>query len=145
MTLLWSVVAPWSHLSAFLLRTVLLFFVLICLSCFELFIFPLLQDTENGFFLDVNEQVSMACSQLTQDPQLKGGYNAMGFSQGAQFLYVTAVLHTWWFLHLANFLFLCEVSFLSAEGIIVKIATSSIKVFVWESGSLVLILPGLFF
>lgn len=50
-----------------------------------------LQDTENGFFKDVNEQVSMACSQLAQDPQLQGGYNAMGFSQGAQFLYVPAV------------------------------------------------------
>lgn len=30
----------------------------------------------------------MVCSQLALDPQLKGGYNAMGFSQGAQFLYV---------------------------------------------------------
>lgn len=54
--------------------------------------FFLLQDTENGFFSDVNEQVSMVCNQLAQDPKLKGGYNAMGFSQGAQFLYVTSVL-----------------------------------------------------
>lgn len=53
----------------------------------------LLQDTENGFFLDVNTQVSMACSQLAQDPQLQGGYNAMGFSQGSQFLYVFDVFH----------------------------------------------------
>lgn len=45
-----------------------------------------LQDTENGFFKDVNEQVALVCSQLAQDPQLEGGYNAMGFSQGAQFL-----------------------------------------------------------
>lgn len=52
--------------------------------------------------MDVNEQVSMVCSQLAQDPHLKGGYNAMGFSQGAQFLYVTlswtlcaAVLSMW--------------------------------------------------
>lgn len=45
-----------------------------------------LQDTENGFFKDVNEQVSMVCSQLAGAPQLAGGYNAMGFSQGAQFL-----------------------------------------------------------
>lgn len=52
----------------------------------------LLQDTENGFFMDVNEQVSMVCSQLSQDPKLKGGYNAMGFSQGGQFLYVPPVL-----------------------------------------------------
>lgn len=47
---------------------------------------PPRQDTENGFFLDVNTQVSMACQQLAQDPKLKGGYNAMGFSQGGQFL-----------------------------------------------------------
>lgn len=53
---------------------------------------PRLQDTENGFFKDVNEQVSVVCSQLARDPQLKGGYNAMGFSQGGQFLYVTTVL-----------------------------------------------------
>ena len=57
----------------------------------------LLQDTENGFFSDVNEQVSTVCSQLAQDPKLKGGYNAMGFSQGAQFLYVTSVLESEWF------------------------------------------------
>lgn len=56
----------------------------------------LLQDTENGFFMDVNEQVSVVCSQLAQDPKLKGGYNAMGFSQGAQFLYVTTVLDPQW-------------------------------------------------
>ncbi|TNN57356.1 Palmitoyl-protein thioesterase 1 [Liparis tanakae] len=49
------------------------------------------QDTENGFFMDVNEQVSVVCSQLARDPELKAGYHAMGFSQGAQFLYVAAV------------------------------------------------------
>ena len=57
----------------------------------------LMQDTENGFFKDVNEQVSMVCSKLAQDPKLQGGYNAMGFSQGAQFLYVTPVLVSEWF------------------------------------------------
>uniref|UniRef100_H2THH1 Palmitoyl-protein thioesterase 1 n=1 Tax=Takifugu rubripes TaxID=31033 RepID=H2THH1_TAKRU len=50
----------------------------------------MIEDTENGFFKDVNEQVSMVCSQLAQDPHLKGGYNAMGFSQGAQFLRAVA-------------------------------------------------------
>ncbi|KAM9384135.1 palmitoyl-protein thioesterase 1 isoform 1-T2 [Pholidichthys leucotaenia] len=49
-----------------------------------------IEDTENGFFSDVNEQVSMVCSLLAQDPKLKGGYNAMGFSQGAQFLRAVA-------------------------------------------------------
>uniref|UniRef100_A0A3B3D4C1 Palmitoyl-protein thioesterase 1 n=1 Tax=Oryzias melastigma TaxID=30732 RepID=A0A3B3D4C1_ORYME len=48
------------------------------------------EDTENGFFLDVNHQVSMVCSQLAQDPKLQGGYNAMGFSQGGQFLRAVA-------------------------------------------------------
>uniref|UniRef100_A0AAQ6A5K4 Palmitoyl-protein thioesterase 1 n=1 Tax=Amphiprion ocellaris TaxID=80972 RepID=A0AAQ6A5K4_AMPOC len=48
------------------------------------------QDTENGFFMDVNQQVSLVCSQLAQDARLKGGFNAMGFSQGAQFLRAVA-------------------------------------------------------
>uniref|UniRef100_A0A3B5MV57 Palmitoyl-protein thioesterase 1 n=1 Tax=Xiphophorus couchianus TaxID=32473 RepID=A0A3B5MV57_9TELE len=48
------------------------------------------EDTENGFFLDVNTQVSMVCSQLAQDARLQGGYNAMGFSQGGQFLRAVA-------------------------------------------------------
>ena len=47
-----------------------------------------LQDTENSFFMDVNQQVAQVCGQLAQDPQLQGGYNAMGFSQGGQFLWV---------------------------------------------------------
>jgi len=50
----------------------------------------IIQDTENGFFSDVNEQVSMVCSQLAKDPKLNGGYNAMGFSQGGQFLRAVA-------------------------------------------------------
>lgn len=41
---------------------------------------------ENSFFMNVNEQVSEVCRQLAQDPQLQRGYNAMGFSQGGQFL-----------------------------------------------------------
>ncbi|KAF7211499.1 transcript variant X1 [Nothobranchius furzeri] len=48
------------------------------------------EDMENGFFMDVNSQVSMVCSQLAQDPTLQRGYNAMGFSQGAQFLRAVA-------------------------------------------------------
>ncbi|KAG7271384.1 hypothetical protein CRUP_019929 [Coryphaenoides rupestris] len=45
------------------------------------------EDTENGYFMDVNQQVALVCSQLAQDPQLQGGYNALGFSQGGQFLW----------------------------------------------------------
>uniref|UniRef100_A0A3Q3BKD9 Palmitoyl-protein thioesterase 1 n=2 Tax=Kryptolebias marmoratus TaxID=37003 RepID=A0A3Q3BKD9_KRYMA len=48
------------------------------------------EDEENGFLLDVNTQVSMVCRQLAQDPKLQGGFNAMGFSQGAQFLRAVA-------------------------------------------------------
>ncbi|XP_015203993.1 palmitoyl-protein thioesterase 1 [Lepisosteus oculatus] len=50
----------------------------------------IVQDTENSFFMDVNAQVSLVCAQLSRDPQLKGGYNAMGFSQGGQFLRAVA-------------------------------------------------------
>ncbi|XP_064203325.1 palmitoyl-protein thioesterase 1 [Anguilla rostrata] len=50
----------------------------------------IIQDTENSFFMDVNAQVAFVCNQLSQDPKLKGGYNAMGFSQGGQFLRAVA-------------------------------------------------------
>ncbi|NWT28886.1 PPT1 thioesterase, partial [Cardinalis cardinalis] len=50
----------------------------------------LIQDMENSFFMNVNEQVSEVCRQLAQDPQLQPGYNAMGFSQGGQFLRAVA-------------------------------------------------------
>jgi palmitoyl-protein thioesterase len=49
-----------------------------------------LQDTENGFFMNVNSQVDMVCDQLAKDEKLKDGYNAIGFSQGAQFLRAVA-------------------------------------------------------
>ena len=44
------------------------------------------QDVENSFFKNANEQVVDACQQLSNDGSLKYGYNAIGFSQGAQFL-----------------------------------------------------------
>ncbi|NWU22279.1 PPT1 thioesterase, partial [Dyaphorophyia castanea] len=50
----------------------------------------LIQDMENSFFMNVNDQVSEVCSQLAADPHLRGGYNAMGFSQGGQFLRAVA-------------------------------------------------------
>ncbi|XP_021230980.1 palmitoyl-protein thioesterase 1 [Numida meleagris] len=50
----------------------------------------LVQDVENSFFMNVNDQVREVCSQLAKDPHLKGGYNAMGFSQGGQFLRAVA-------------------------------------------------------
>jgi len=41
---------------------------------------------ENGYFLNVNDQVDSVCQILRQDTQLLGGYNAIGLSQGGQFL-----------------------------------------------------------
>ncbi|XP_070619975.1 palmitoyl-protein thioesterase 1 [Erythrolamprus reginae] len=46
----------------------------------------LIDDMENSFFMKVNDQVKKVCDQLSKDPNLQGGYNAMGFSQGGQFL-----------------------------------------------------------
>lgn len=41
---------------------------------------------KNSFFMNVNLQVEDACKQIATDPKLANGYNAIGFSQGAQFL-----------------------------------------------------------
>lgn len=43
------------------------------------------EDTENGFLLNVNKQITMVCDKLKKDPKLQAGYNAIGFSQGGQF------------------------------------------------------------
>lgn len=45
-----------------------------------------LEDFENGYFMDPNEQVEYACKLLADDTQLRNGFNAIGFSQGSQFL-----------------------------------------------------------
>ena len=47
-------------------------------------------DTVNGFFMPVNEQVAMVCQKIKNDPKLRNGYNAIGFSQGGQFLRAVA-------------------------------------------------------
>eukprot|EP01111_Echinosteliopsis_oligospora_P001179 TRINITY_DN1165_c0_g1_i1.p1 TRINITY_DN1165_c0_g1~~TRINITY_DN1165_c0_g1_i1.p1 ORF type:complete len:302 (-),score=69.29 TRINITY_DN1165_c0_g1_i1:19-924(-) len=44
------------------------------------------EDQLNSFFKNVNEQVDDVCQKLKADPQLSSGFNAMGFSQGGQFL-----------------------------------------------------------
>ncbi|XP_037805846.1 palmitoyl-protein thioesterase 1 [Lucilia sericata] len=43
-------------------------------------------DYESGFFIHPNTQVEYACHELAKDEKLKRGYNAIGFSQGGQFL-----------------------------------------------------------
>jgi len=44
------------------------------------------EDVENGFLLNINKQVDMACDLIKNNSQLAGGFNAIGFSQGGQFL-----------------------------------------------------------
>lgn len=44
------------------------------------------EDVFNGFLMNVNDQVSMVCKNLSQDARLQNGFNAIGFSQGGQFL-----------------------------------------------------------
>uniref|UniRef100_UPI00398E7562 palmitoyl-protein thioesterase 1 n=1 Tax=Pristiophorus japonicus TaxID=55135 RepID=UPI00398E7562 len=48
------------------------------------------EDMENSFFMNVNDQVELVCNILSKDKQLQNGYNAMGFSQGGQFLRAVA-------------------------------------------------------
>ena len=44
------------------------------------------EDVLNGFFKNVNTQVEMVCKNLSANPELKNGFNVIGFSQGGQFL-----------------------------------------------------------
>jgi len=44
------------------------------------------QDVENGYFMNVNDQVTLVCQMIKNDTQLQNGYNAIGLSQGGQFL-----------------------------------------------------------
>uniref|UniRef100_A0A7S3DD21 Palmitoyl-protein thioesterase 1 n=1 Tax=Palpitomonas bilix TaxID=652834 RepID=A0A7S3DD21_9EUKA len=44
------------------------------------------QDAMNGFFKPIDEQIKEVCDAMKADENLKGGFNAIGFSQGSQFL-----------------------------------------------------------
>ena len=44
------------------------------------------EDASNGFRMPIWEQVEYACNIIKNDPELADGYNAVGFSQGSQFL-----------------------------------------------------------
>jgi len=44
------------------------------------------EDEMNGFFMPIAEQIPFAFNQLLNIPQLANGFNAVGFSQGGQFL-----------------------------------------------------------
>lgn len=49
-----------------------------------------LEDVLSSYYGDVNDQVARACAQLRNISELQGGYNAVGFSQGGQFLRAVA-------------------------------------------------------
>jgi palmitoyl-protein thioesterase len=44
------------------------------------------EDAENGFFMPIKQQIAIACAVIKNASYLSSGYNAIGFSQGAQFL-----------------------------------------------------------
>lgn len=45
-----------------------------------------IEDYENGYFMCPNKQVKYVCNKLRKNPLLRNGFNAIGFSQGGQFL-----------------------------------------------------------
>jgi len=46
----------------------------------------MVEDELEGFISNANDQVDFVCKQVKSDPNLKNGFNALGFSQGSQFL-----------------------------------------------------------
>lgn len=47
-----------------------------------------LQDTLTGFVGDANKQIDDVCQQIRSNNKLSAGFNALGLSQGGQFLLV---------------------------------------------------------
>lgn len=50
----------------------------------------MIEEIEKSFSMNTNLQVDEACKQIANDTNLKNGYNAIGFSQGGQFLRAVA-------------------------------------------------------
>ncbi|CAG7734170.1 unnamed protein product [Allacma fusca] len=48
------------------------------------------KDTEYSYFYDINKQVALVCEAIKNDTHLQAGYNAIGLSQGGQFLRAVA-------------------------------------------------------
>lgn len=44
------------------------------------------EDSRNSYLMHPNKQVEQACRMIATDAKLKDGYNAIGFSQGSQFM-----------------------------------------------------------
>ncbi|KAF7989912.1 hypothetical protein HCN44_008586 [Aphidius gifuensis] len=49
-----------------------------------------IEDVANSYYGNVNNQIDEVCNMLEKDEKLKNGYNAIGFSQGGQFLRAVA-------------------------------------------------------
>ncbi|GMR47125.1 hypothetical protein PMAYCL1PPCAC_17320 [Pristionchus mayeri] len=49
-----------------------------------------LQDREKGFLANMNDEIEGICKKIAADPKLAGGFNAIGLSQGGQFLRAVA-------------------------------------------------------
>jgi len=46
----------------------------------------MIEDEIEGFLSNSNDQIDFVCNQAKSDPNLQNGFNAIGFSQGSQFL-----------------------------------------------------------
>uniref|UniRef100_A0A182ML56 Palmitoyl-protein thioesterase 1 n=1 Tax=Anopheles culicifacies TaxID=139723 RepID=A0A182ML56_9DIPT len=44
------------------------------------------EDFKSGYLVHPNQQIEIVCAELTKDVKLNNGFNAIGFSQGGQFL-----------------------------------------------------------
>ncbi|XP_035903186.1 palmitoyl-protein thioesterase 1 [Anopheles stephensi] len=44
------------------------------------------EDFKSGYLVHPNQQIEMVCAELSNDAKLNNGFNAIGFSQGGQFL-----------------------------------------------------------
>ena len=44
------------------------------------------EDELNGFFMNADDQINLVCKKVLDDTKLSRGFNAIGFSQGGQFL-----------------------------------------------------------
>uniref|UniRef100_A0A182SNW5 Palmitoyl-protein thioesterase 1 n=1 Tax=Anopheles maculatus TaxID=74869 RepID=A0A182SNW5_9DIPT len=46
----------------------------------------IVEDFKSGYLVHPNQQIEMVCAELSKDAMLNNGFNAIGFSQGGQFL-----------------------------------------------------------
>ncbi|CAF0784657.1 unnamed protein product [Didymodactylos carnosus] len=50
----------------------------------------IVEDTSNGFFMNINHQIDYVCKKLEANKNLSQGYHSLGFSQGGQFFRAVA-------------------------------------------------------